>query len=65
MQRRAEVHDTYISRVSSPQNVCRSLSVDLTQAQADTRPLMHKANRLVTRVLKLSLSVVRRRISSV
>jgi len=37
-----------------------SLSEDSTQAQANTRPLRHKANRLVTGALRLSVAGVRR-----
>ncbi len=36
------------------------LSEDSTQAQANTRPLKHKANRLVTGALRLSVAGVRR-----
>ena len=38
---------TYISRVKSPQNVYLGLLEDSSQAQADTRPLRHKADKLV------------------
>ncbi len=51
---------TYASRIRSPQNVCGSLSEDSTQAQANTRPLRHKANRLVSGALRLSVAGVRR-----
>jgi len=37
-----------------------SFSEDSTQAQANTRPLRHKANRLVTGALRLSVAGVRR-----
>ena len=37
-----------------------SLSEDSTQAQANTRPLRHKADRLVTGALRLSVAGVRR-----
>ena len=50
---------TYISRLS-PQNVCLGLLEDSSQAQADTPPLRHKADKLVTSALKLCLLVVRR-----
>ncbi len=44
----------------APQNMWGSLSEDSTQAQANTRPLRHKANRLVTGALRLSVAGVRR-----
>ena len=50
---------TYISRVKSPQNVCLGLLKDSSQAQAGTRPLRHKADKLVTGALKLCSLVVR------
>ncbi len=51
---------TYIRRIKTPQNMWGGLSEDSTQAQANTRPLKHKANRLVTGALRLSVAGVRR-----
>ena len=50
---------TYISRVKSPQNERKGRFEESRQAQAITRPLRHKAYRLVTGVLKLCSVVVR------
>ena len=36
---------TYISRVKSPQSLCRGRSVDSSKAQAGVGPLRHKANK--------------------
>ena len=47
---------TYISRVKSPQNVCRgSLKSAIRHRQVIVHRTRHKANRLVTGALKLSL----------
>ena len=51
---------TYIRRIRGPQNMWGSWSEDSTQAQANTRPLRHKAKRLVTGALRLSVAGVRR-----
>jgi len=55
IQRRAEVHYTYISRVESPQNVCRGSVEECSQAHAEVlvHTTRHKADRLVTGALKL------------
>ena len=55
IQRRAEVHYTYISRVQSPQNVCRGSVEECNQAHAEVlvHTTRHKADRLVTGALKL------------
>ncbi len=49
----------YISRVKGPQNERKGRFEESRQAQADTRPLRHKADRLVTGGLKLCSVVVR------
>ena len=46
----------FISRVKVLQNVCGSLSEDISQAQANTRLLWHKADRLVTGALWLAVA---------
>ena len=56
IQRRAEVHYTYISRVKSPYNVCRGSVEECNQAHAGVHRSRHKADRLMTRCTEAALS---------